>query len=342
MLTVVLALALHGCPQRIQVAAPSMRSTTASVSLLECGRRIAGPWPAHVGLSRPLRAPPRGRRNDAARHVLDRPGRLRARRRPGRATSLPPPHLWRLVGRGPALGDLQLLPAPRLRRDACLRRRQRGTLAGDNRVPRVRCCRLQQRAGRTGPRLGDLPARRHGPCHERLCLDTETGPPADTSLASAGCNDHDPGRPNAARPCIICDLLYSSQLDAYRCDHRLRRLCRPGDPRPRARAPGLEPVALGSDSLAGHPAFALDPRLDELAARVRDERRGGGFAAQTSSFSASIMTPPPRSSRPPGQSSSTSPALTGSPTQRSRGPGTASRPAPGATACPSCTRPKAR
>ena len=44
-----LALALHACPQRIQVAAPSLRSTTASVSLLECGRRVAGPWPARVG-----------------------------------------------------------------------------------------------------------------------------------------------------------------------------------------------------------------------------------------------------------------------------------------------------
>jgi L,D-peptidoglycan transpeptidase YkuD (ErfK/YbiS/YcfS/YnhG family) len=49
MLTLALALALQGCPQRIQVVAPSLRSTVATVSLLECGRRVGGPWPARVG-----------------------------------------------------------------------------------------------------------------------------------------------------------------------------------------------------------------------------------------------------------------------------------------------------
>ncbi len=49
MLTLALALVLQGCPQRIQVTAPSSRSTTAIVTLLECGRRVAGPWPARVG-----------------------------------------------------------------------------------------------------------------------------------------------------------------------------------------------------------------------------------------------------------------------------------------------------
>jgi L,D-peptidoglycan transpeptidase YkuD (ErfK/YbiS/YcfS/YnhG family) len=49
MLTLALALALQGCPQRIQVVAPTVRSTVATVSLLECGHRVAGPWPARVG-----------------------------------------------------------------------------------------------------------------------------------------------------------------------------------------------------------------------------------------------------------------------------------------------------
>jgi L,D-peptidoglycan transpeptidase YkuD (ErfK/YbiS/YcfS/YnhG family) len=49
MLTLALALALHGCPQRIVVTAPSARATTASLSLLECGNRVAGPYPARVG-----------------------------------------------------------------------------------------------------------------------------------------------------------------------------------------------------------------------------------------------------------------------------------------------------
>jgi L,D-peptidoglycan transpeptidase YkuD (ErfK/YbiS/YcfS/YnhG family) len=49
MLTLALALALQPCPQRIVVNAPSVRSTTAAVSLLECGTRVAGPWPGRVG-----------------------------------------------------------------------------------------------------------------------------------------------------------------------------------------------------------------------------------------------------------------------------------------------------
>ena len=51
MLTLALALVLHvqACPQRIVVTAPSTHSTTASVSLLECGHRTAGPWAGHVG-----------------------------------------------------------------------------------------------------------------------------------------------------------------------------------------------------------------------------------------------------------------------------------------------------
>ena len=49
MLTLALVLALHACPQRIVVAAPSVLSTTASLSLLECGRRVAGPFRARAG-----------------------------------------------------------------------------------------------------------------------------------------------------------------------------------------------------------------------------------------------------------------------------------------------------
>jgi L,D-peptidoglycan transpeptidase YkuD (ErfK/YbiS/YcfS/YnhG family) len=49
MLTLALALALQGCPQRIQVVAPSTRSTTATLVVRECGRRVLGPWRAHVG-----------------------------------------------------------------------------------------------------------------------------------------------------------------------------------------------------------------------------------------------------------------------------------------------------
>jgi L,D-peptidoglycan transpeptidase YkuD (ErfK/YbiS/YcfS/YnhG family) len=51
MLTLALALALTGCPQRIQVVAPSARSTTATLTMSECGKRVFGPWRARVGRS---------------------------------------------------------------------------------------------------------------------------------------------------------------------------------------------------------------------------------------------------------------------------------------------------
>jgi L,D-peptidoglycan transpeptidase YkuD (ErfK/YbiS/YcfS/YnhG family) len=50
MLTFALALALHVCGQQVRVVAPATTSTTATVSLYDCGRRIAGPWRAHVGI----------------------------------------------------------------------------------------------------------------------------------------------------------------------------------------------------------------------------------------------------------------------------------------------------
>jgi L,D-peptidoglycan transpeptidase YkuD (ErfK/YbiS/YcfS/YnhG family) len=49
MLTLALALALQGCPQRIQVNAPTARSTTATLVVRECGKRVFGPWRARVG-----------------------------------------------------------------------------------------------------------------------------------------------------------------------------------------------------------------------------------------------------------------------------------------------------
>jgi L,D-peptidoglycan transpeptidase YkuD (ErfK/YbiS/YcfS/YnhG family) len=49
MLTLAVALLLQGCPQQIHVVAPSVRSTTATLRVTECGRRVFGPWRAHVG-----------------------------------------------------------------------------------------------------------------------------------------------------------------------------------------------------------------------------------------------------------------------------------------------------
>lgn len=49
MLTLAVALLLHSCPQHIHVSTPSMRSTTATLTYTECGRRVYGPWRARVG-----------------------------------------------------------------------------------------------------------------------------------------------------------------------------------------------------------------------------------------------------------------------------------------------------
>ena len=48
MLTLAVALLLS-CPQQIRVDAPSTSSTVASLSLVECGRTVLGPWRARVG-----------------------------------------------------------------------------------------------------------------------------------------------------------------------------------------------------------------------------------------------------------------------------------------------------
>ncbi len=49
MVALAAVLFLHACAQQIRVTAPSTASTVASVSLYECGRRVEGPWRAHVG-----------------------------------------------------------------------------------------------------------------------------------------------------------------------------------------------------------------------------------------------------------------------------------------------------
>ena len=49
MVTLALALLLHGCAQRIQVHAPTTASTTATLTMSACGRVVAGPFPARVG-----------------------------------------------------------------------------------------------------------------------------------------------------------------------------------------------------------------------------------------------------------------------------------------------------
>ncbi|HZP71835.1 MAG TPA: L,D-transpeptidase family protein [Gaiellaceae bacterium] len=49
MIAVAAALLLHACAQQIRVTAPNTSSTVASLSLYECGKRVEGPWRAHIG-----------------------------------------------------------------------------------------------------------------------------------------------------------------------------------------------------------------------------------------------------------------------------------------------------
>jgi L,D-peptidoglycan transpeptidase YkuD (ErfK/YbiS/YcfS/YnhG family) len=50
-LTLAVVFALQACPQQVVVTATSTSASTASLSLLECGRRVLGPFRAHVGVN---------------------------------------------------------------------------------------------------------------------------------------------------------------------------------------------------------------------------------------------------------------------------------------------------
>ena len=148
MLTLALVLALHACPQRIVVTAPSTRSTTASLSLLECNRRVAGPFRARVGLRRALGAPPRRRRHDAARDVRDRPDRSTGSTpTPGSAS---PTTACAAATGGTATRRRRRTTTSAtsaVRRRAAVCRAERAALAQPGRLPRVRVHRVQRRAG---------------------------------------------------------------------------------------------------------------------------------------------------------------------------------------------------
>ncbi|MFL5925580.1 MAG: L,D-transpeptidase [Gaiellaceae bacterium] len=49
MIALVVALALHACAPRIDVSVPTPRSTTATLAVSACSKRLLGPWPARVG-----------------------------------------------------------------------------------------------------------------------------------------------------------------------------------------------------------------------------------------------------------------------------------------------------
>jgi hypothetical protein len=220
MLTLALALALQACPQRILVTAPALRATTATLSLLECGKRVAGPFDARVGV--------RG---------------LSANRREGDGTTP-----IGTFGIGPTIYGLDPDPGVRLRyhrlrcgdwwdgdaRSPTYNRfrhvpcgtmppfRGGSALAPDRRLPRIRVYPVQRGAGRAGARLRDLPARRPRPADERLC---QLAPPA----TAPGAEGPAARRPDDDPYCIILVLMYSLQRYALCSDHRHGRLRRPGD-----------------------------------------------------------------------------------------------------------------
>ncbi len=133
---------------------------------LAAGRRLLGR--GRRSLRRPAREerallePARRRRDDADRHLSDREDDVRQHRESRCPLPLPPPPLRRLVGRGSALADLQLLPARRLRDEAAVRRRERGDVAAAAAVPVPRRDRVQHATRGARPGIGNLPPREAG------------------------------------------------------------------------------------------------------------------------------------------------------------------------------------
>ena len=333
MLTLALALALQGCPQRIRSPRrPRARRPRRSSCASAAGASSA-----------------RGARASAATACRRTTARATARRRlgtfgigpvvygidpdPGVAPPLPPARLRRLVGRGPALADLQHVPPRRLRHDAAFRRRQRGALAGRP-SPTALFAVIEYNVAPVvpGPRLGDLPARRHRPAR-RTAASRCRAPQLSAPAGAIAARGDDPHPYCIISPfCIVLRVMRSAAIlgcAGYSGQETLDRVLA---------HPGLELVALGSDSLAGQARVGARPAARTArcprSSRTTRPRR----AAPTCSFSASTTTPPPPSSRPPTPSSSTSPARTASSTTSSRAAGTAPRPARGATACPSSSR----
>ena len=251
------------CPQVVHVvggdhtgrrtpSSPSPRAARPSP-----GRGAPGSAAAGVG------APPRGRRDDAARHVPHRPDRLRARARPGVHFRYHRLTLRRLVGRGPELADVQRVPSRRVRNAATVRRRQRGALAGD-RAPTA-CSRSSsttlarvpggaRRCSSTSTRA----TRRTAACRSR-------GPQLSGSSAGSDPGD-DPHDCIILSYCIVRGMITAAILGCagYAGQETLDRVLA---------HPGLEPVALGSDSLAGAAGRAR-PSARRRPPRVHDERRG--------------------------------------------------------------------
>ena len=176
-----------------------------------------------------------------------------------------------------------------------------------------------------------------------LHVDTETRQTAVSpapARTAAGCcagsaGGDDPHRSciNALTKCILCGMQTAAILGCagYAGQETLDRLLA---------HPALEAIALGSDSLAGQPAQALDPRLDGSLPAFVPNAEAAASGADVLFLCLDNDEAPPFS-RPPTRSSSTCPAPTGSAIRTSHAPGTARRPARGATACRSSIRPRA-
>src|SRR3954466_6650049 len=175
MLTLFVALAIQACPQRIDVLVPSARSTAATLTMSECGKRVFGPWRARVG-----------RNGVSARH-REGDGTTPA----GRfgfgpvvygLDSDPGVHLryhrlvcgdwWDEDPRSPSYNRFRHVgcgSAPPFRGGSepgwgappPVARGRGAVVADQPRLQAVRIHPLQRRAGGTRPRVGDLPARRH-------------------------------------------------------------------------------------------------------------------------------------------------------------------------------------
>ena len=197
MLTLALALAASRAARSgSSVTAPSTRSTTATLTFAECGRRVLGPWRARVGYNGLSAHHREGDGTTPLGTYRDRADRLRPRPQPRRAAPLPPARLRRLVGRGsharrPTTAS-GTSPAARRPPSAAAARRSGGrpSPTGSSRSIAV-----QRRAGRARPR-----ARRSSCTSTRAARRTAASrlPRAELLAAAA---------PAAARRATISDPL---------------------------------------------------------------------------------------------------------------------------------------
>ena len=222
---------------------------------LECGRARGGAVPGARRRDRPLGAPPRGRRHDAARHVRDRPTVYGLDPNPGvrlRYHRLRCGDWWD--------GDPASPTYNRFRHVAC--GAEPPFRGGSEALWRAtRSPTASSRSSSTTPTRSSPAAGRRSSCTTTPAAQrtAASASPGAGSSESSGASDRERRSRSLHNSHLLCILIQSGQP--------LRSSAPPATSgRRRSTAllahPELDVIALGSDCLAGEPAGSLDPRLN--------------------------------------------------------------------------------